>query len=97
MTIRNGLKAVAAAGVIVMAATAPALAKSVDVSGGRWSYDVGANYAYSNFYHKVNWHSSSVHGRSWAYSGCTENKKWSKASVEKSSIHPNTAHYDASC
>ncbi|MGW5663611.1 lactococcin 972 family bacteriocin [Streptomyces sp. NPDC003758] len=96
MRIKGGLKAVAAAGVIVMAAAAPALAKSVDVSGGRWSYDVGANYAYSNFYHKVNYHSSSVHGAIWAYSGCTKNGTWSKASVEKSDIR-NDAFYDASC
>lgn len=97
MRIKNGLKVVAAAGAIVVAAAAPALAKTVDVSGGKWAYDVGANYAYSNFYHKVNWHASSVHGKTWAYSGCTKNGTWSKASVEKSDIHVNTAHYDASC
>ncbi|MFD3623801.1 MULTISPECIES: lactococcin 972 family bacteriocin [unclassified Streptomyces] len=94
--MKSTLKVAVAAGAIVVAAAAPALAKSVDVSGGRWSYDVGANYAYSNFYHKVTWHSSSVHGKIWAYSGCTEEKKWSKASVEKSKVR-NDAFYDASC
>ncbi|MFE6163820.1 lactococcin 972 family bacteriocin [Streptomyces sp. NPDC056486] len=96
MKIRNGFKAAAAAGVIILAAAAPALAVSEDVAGGKWSHAVGGDYVYSNFYHKNNWHASSVEGAYWAKSGCTKEGKWSKASAKKA-LTVSKAYYDAAC
>ncbi|MFH8338609.1 lactococcin 972 family bacteriocin [Streptomyces sp. AM6-12] len=96
MTMKNGLKAVVAAGALLAAAAAPALAVSEDAGGGRWSHDVGANYVYSNYFHKKNWHASSVEGKYWAKSGCTKENVWSKASAEKANTISH-AYYDPAC
>ncbi|MFG2890757.1 lactococcin 972 family bacteriocin [Streptomyces sp. NPDC048248] len=96
MKMRNGLKAVAVAGAIIVGAAAPALAVTVDAGGGRWAHDVGANYVYSNFWHKDNYHASSVEGAYWVKSGCTKEKVWSKASAKKAKT-VSKAYYDAAC
>jgi lactococcin 972 family bacteriocin len=96
MSLRNGLKAAAAAGVIIVAAAAPALAAE-DAGGGKWSHGVGANYVYSNFYHAKQYHQSSVEGKYWAYSGCTKDGVWSKASAQKKTWGINKAYYDPAC
>lgn len=95
MKVRNGLKAAVAAGAIIVAAAAPALATE-NAGGGLWSHDVGANYVYSNYYHKDNYHASSVEGAYWAKSGCTKEKVWSKASAEKAAT-VSKAYYDPAC
>ncbi|MFJ2773243.1 lactococcin 972 family bacteriocin [Streptomyces sp. NPDC087300] len=94
--IKNSLKAAAAAGVIAIAVAAPAVAASTDVSGGRWSYNVGGNYVYSNYFHKKTYHSSSVEGAYWAYSGCTKDGVWSKASAKKAKL-TSKAYYNPAC
>ncbi|MEU1042553.1 lactococcin 972 family bacteriocin [Streptomyces sp. NPDC005907] len=96
MNMRNGLKVAAAAGAIIVAAAAPALAVTEDAGGGRWSHAVGGDYVYSNYYHKDNYHASSVEGRYWAKSGCTKEKVWSKASAEKA-YTVSKAYYDPAC
>jgi lactococcin 972 family bacteriocin len=96
LSLKNSLKAVAATGVIVMAVAAPALAAE-DAGGGKWSHGVGENYVYSNYYHKDNYHASSVEGAYWAKSGCTKEKVWSKASAKISTWELNKAYYDPAC
>ncbi|MER5934974.1 lactococcin 972 family bacteriocin [Streptomyces sp. NPDC002054] len=95
MNMKNGLKAVAAAGAIIAAAAAPALAAE-DAGGGKWSHGIGANYVYSNYYHKDNYHSSSVEGEYWAKSGCQKEKVWAKASAKKA-WGTSKAYYDPAC
>ncbi|MFD7107187.1 lactococcin 972 family bacteriocin [Streptomyces celluloflavus] len=94
--IKNSLKAVAAAGAIIVAVAAPAMAVSEDAEGGRWSHDVGANYVYSNYFHKKVFHSSSVEGAYWAKSGCQKEGVWAKASAKKAKTI-SKAYYSASC
>lgn len=96
MKMMNGIKTVAAASLIIVAAAAPALAVSEDAGGGRWSHAVGGDYVYSNYYHKDNYHASSVEGKYWAKSGCTKEKLWSKASAEKA-LTVSKAYYDPAC
>ncbi|MEV7322868.1 lactococcin 972 family bacteriocin [Streptomyces sp. NPDC093970] len=80
--MRNGVKAALAATAIIVAAATPALATTVDVGGGTWSYDHGANTAWSNYKHPNNQHASSVKtGGSVFGSGCTAKGKWSLASA----------------
>ncbi|MFF0448591.1 lactococcin 972 family bacteriocin [Streptomyces sp. NPDC004609] len=68
---RNVIKSAVAAGVIVMAAATPALAGTVNVGGGTWSYGTSCCSMWSNYKHVTANHSSSVQGDYWAYSGCT--------------------------
>ncbi|MFE7137121.1 lactococcin 972 family bacteriocin [Streptomyces sp. NPDC057644] len=93
--MRNGIKAVAAAGAIIVAAASPVLAAE-DAGGGKWSHGIGANYVYSNYYHKDNYHSSSVEGEYWAKSGCQKEKVWAKASAKKA-WGTSKAYYDPAC
>ncbi|MGW2778333.1 lactococcin 972 family bacteriocin [Streptomyces olivaceoviridis] len=78
----------------MLAAAAPALATTVDVVGGTWSYDEGANTARSNFKHTTNQHASSVKIGSQAFkSGCTTRSEWPLASGTKTAA----CCYDPSC
>lgn len=96
MRIRNGIKAALVAGGLVVAAATPALATTVSIGGGTWSYAVGANYVYSNYYHADRVHRSSVHGAYWAYSGCTEVQVWAKAEAEVA-LWGNEAYWASEC
>ncbi|MGW0988006.1 hypothetical protein ACWD46_17520 [Streptomyces sp. NPDC002486] len=42
---RNVVKAAVASAALIFAAATPAIATTVDVAGGKWSYDQGANTA----------------------------------------------------
>ncbi|MEU6272319.1 lactococcin 972 family bacteriocin [Streptomyces populi] len=94
--MRNGVKAALAATAIIVAAATPALATTVDVGGGKWSYDHGANTAWSNYKHPNNQHSSSVKvGGTVFGSGCTAKGKWSLASA---SLNGSVSyHYNPNC
>ncbi|MEU3058682.1 lactococcin 972 family bacteriocin [Streptomyces griseus] len=82
---RSGAKVAFAAAAIVLAAASPALAKTVNVGGGTWSYDQGANTAWSNYKHPKNDHSSSVSvGGNLTQSGCAGPGDWALASRSKS-------------
>ncbi|MEH0399162.1 lactococcin 972 family bacteriocin [Streptomyces sp. NPDC053741] len=84
MNKRIGLKAAIATAGLVLAAATPALAVTVDAGGGRWSYDQGANTAWSNFLHAKQTHASSVMiGSQLTRSGCTDKGVWSLASGAK--------------
>ncbi|WP_244420214.1 lactococcin 972 family bacteriocin [Streptomyces hygroscopicus] len=94
--MKNGVKVAVAAGAIIMAAAAPALATTVDAGGGKWSYGAGAHTLWSNYKHpKVN-HSSSVHGAYWSYSACTSPGAWSLASAQLGESG-NAQHWDKGC
>ncbi|MFC8823696.1 lactococcin 972 family bacteriocin [Streptomyces rochei] len=97
MAKRNVIKAALASAAIVLGVAAPAMAITVDVGGGKWSYDEGANTAWSNFYHSKNKHASSVKiGENLFRSGCTSAGKWSLASGGKNGGDINW-YYDPSC
>jgi lactococcin 972 family bacteriocin len=96
MSVRRGVKAALAAGVIVAAAATPALATTVSVGGGTWSYDTGANSVWSNYKHPSVNHSSSVFGNYWSYSACTSPGAWSLASAQ-SDGNIAEAYYDKGC
>ncbi|MER8119860.1 lactococcin 972 family bacteriocin [Streptomyces sp. NPDC094031] len=97
MNKRNVVKAAVASAALIFAAATPALATTVSVAGGSWSYDQGANTAWSNFKHPSNYHSSSVKIGSQTFkSGCTAPGEWSLASGSKNggSI---AYYYDPNC
>ncbi|PPS68177.1 MULTISPECIES: lactococcin 972 family bacteriocin [Streptomyces] len=94
---KNVVKAAVASAALLFAAATPAIATTVDVAGGKWSYDQGANTAWSNFKHASNWHSSSVKIGSQTFkSGCTSPGPWSLASGTKNG-GAISYHYDPSC
>ncbi|MFJ7153287.1 lactococcin 972 family bacteriocin [Streptomyces sp. NPDC100445] len=97
MNKRSGAKAALASAAIILAAAAPALATTTNVGGGTWSYDEGANTAWSNYKHPNNKHSSAVEtGDSLTTSGCTAAGKWSLASRNKSGSRV-AYYYNPSC
>ncbi|MEU1015901.1 lactococcin 972 family bacteriocin [Streptomyces sp. NPDC005898] len=97
MNKRNGIKAAVATVGLIFAAATPALATTVDVGGGSWSYDKGANTAWSNYKHPNNKHASSVKIGSQLYkSGCTAKGQWSKASGTRNG-GDISYYYDPSC
>jgi lactococcin 972 family bacteriocin len=94
---RNVVKATLASAALICAAAAPAMAITVDVGGGKWSYDRGANSAWSNYKHENNRHASSVKIGSTVFrSGCTAKGQWSLAS---GSLNGGAVsyYYDPSC
>ncbi|NUQ99868.1 MAG: lactococcin 972 family bacteriocin [Streptomyces sp.] len=94
---RNVVKAAVASAALIFAAATPAIATTVDVAGGKWSYDQGANTAWSNFKHPSNWHASSVKIGSQTFkSGCTTPGEWSLASGTKNG-GGISYYYDPSC
>ncbi|MEV0372211.1 lactococcin 972 family bacteriocin [Streptomyces sp. NPDC050636] len=97
MNKRTGIKTAVASVALIFAAATPALATTVDVGGGRWSYDEGANSAWSNYKHNKNKHASSVKiGGVMFKSGCTAKGKWSKASGTKNGGSVKY-YYDKQC
>jgi lactococcin 972 family bacteriocin len=97
MNKRNAVKAAVASAALILAAATPALAVTVDVAGGKWSYDQGANSAWSNFKHPSNDHASSVKIGSQTFrSGCTSAGSWSLASGSKNGGSVSY-YYDPSC
>ncbi|MFD4634675.1 lactococcin 972 family bacteriocin [Streptomyces sp. NPDC058284] len=97
MNKRNGIKATVVTVGLMIAAATPALATTVDVGGGKWSYDSGANTAWSNYKHPNNKHASSVKiGSQLTKSGCTAKGKWSLASGSKNGGSIKY-YYDRSC
>ncbi|HEY8982994.1 MAG TPA: lactococcin 972 family bacteriocin [Streptomyces sp.] len=97
MRRKNVIKGTIASAALILAAATPALAVTVDVSGGRWSYDDGANTAWSNYKHPNNWHASSVKiGSATFKSGCTTPGEWSLASGSKNG-GAISYHYNPSC
>ncbi|MFC4507415.1 MULTISPECIES: lactococcin 972 family bacteriocin [Streptomyces] len=95
MSARRGIKVAFAAVALAAAAASPALATTVSVGGGTWSYDTGASTAWSNYKHPSVNHSSSVHGTYWSYSGCTKPGVWALASTEDSGT--SSAYWDKGC
>ncbi|MFB8137416.1 lactococcin 972 family bacteriocin [Streptomyces mirabilis] len=96
MTIKSGVKVALAAGALIVAAAAPALATTIDVGGGKWSYDQGANTLWSNYKHPDVKHSSSVWGKTYSYSGCANPGTWSLASAELANAG-NQQHWSKDC
>ncbi|MFJ7153285.1 lactococcin 972 family bacteriocin [Streptomyces sp. NPDC100445] len=102
MNKRTGFKAALACAAIIAAAASPAMAITVDRDGGKWSYDEGANSAWSNYKHPDNKHASSVKNNDQlSRSGCTAKGVWSLASIEKNSGVGSSNHisyyYNPSC
>ncbi|CAM5303268.1 MULTISPECIES: lactococcin 972 family bacteriocin [Streptomyces] len=94
---KNVVKAAFASAALILAAATPALATTVDVAGGKWSYDEGANTAWSNFKHPTSKHASSVKIGSQTFkSGCTAAGEWSLASGTKNG-GGISYYYDPSC
>ncbi|MEV0178161.1 lactococcin 972 family bacteriocin [Streptomyces sp. NPDC050625] len=97
MNKKNVMKAAVASAALIFAAATPALATTVDVAGGKWSYDQGANSAWSNYKHPRNDHASSVKIGSQTFkSGCTDAGQWSLASGTKNG-GGISYYYDPSC
>ncbi|MFE9770739.1 lactococcin 972 family bacteriocin [Streptomyces sp. NPDC005931] len=97
MNKRNVMKATVASAALLFAAATPAIATTVDVAGGKWSYDEGANSAWSNYKHPKNRHASSVKIGSQTFkSGCTAAGQWSLASGSKNG-GGISYYYDPSC
>ncbi|WP_108999036.1 lactococcin 972 family bacteriocin [Streptomyces rishiriensis] len=98
MNKRTGVKAALACTAIIFAAATPAMAITVDRDGGKWSYDEGANSAWSNFKHPNNKHASSVQNNDQiSRSGCTAAGVWSLASIQKGSRNNISFYYNPSC
>ena len=83
------MKAAVVSAALLLAAASPAPATTVNVAGGTWSYDSGANTAWSNYKHPKNEHTSSVQtGDSITRSACTAPGQWSLASrVKTGPVH----------
>jgi lactococcin 972 family bacteriocin len=97
MNKRNVVKATLASAALILCAAAPAAAVTVDVGGGKWTYNQGANTAWSNYFHGSNKHASSVKiGANVFKSGCTSADVWSLASGGKNGGSISW-YYDPSC
>ncbi|MEV6957413.1 lactococcin 972 family bacteriocin [Streptomyces sp. NPDC051183] len=97
MQVSNRLKAAVAAGVIVLGLATPAMAQTVEVSGGKWSYGTNSNdQVYSNFYHDKKCHGSSVKGKYFAQSGDVKAGITSFASAAEAAWG-NESYYRSSC
>jgi lactococcin 972 family bacteriocin len=79
LTSRTGRSTLAAVA-LTMATAIPALATTANVSGGTWNYGTSDSRVWSDYYHGVNCHSSSVEGSSYVNSGNVGAKKYSRAS-----------------
>ena len=77
-------------------ATVPAAATVVDVRGGTWDYGSAFLDGWSRYYHKE-WHSATVWGRDWVYSGCKKPFTTARASSARSWNHTNEAYYNNHC
>ncbi|MEW1639847.1 lactococcin 972 family bacteriocin [Streptomyces sp. NPDC093801] len=77
MRLKTTLTAVA----LVVASATPALATVVNTGGGKWDYGVGSGIVWSNYYHNITCHSSSVQGDYWSSSGNVGAGEWSYASA----------------
>ncbi|WP_405680997.1 lactococcin 972 family bacteriocin [Streptomyces sp. NBC_00868] len=84
------------ASALVVAGATPALAASVQVSGGTWSYGVGGGYVYSSYYHVSKCHGSSVQGAYFASSGNTDAGIQANASAE-TAWSGNKSYYRSTC
>ncbi|WP_327310086.1 lactococcin 972 family bacteriocin (plasmid) [Streptomyces sp. NBC_01298] len=97
MQVSTRIKAAVAAGFIVVGLATPALAQSVDVSGGKWFYGTNSSdQVYSNFYHGKNCHGSSVKGKYFAQSGDVKAGVTSYASAAEA-LWGNESYYRSSC
>lgn len=95
MKLKRGMKAAAAASILVLAGAGPALATIEHVSGGTWDHGAGTAVVWSNYYHDDKCHSSTAVGEyidsdeaaagSWSYA---------QADVDWSG---NEAYYNTSC
>ncbi|MFJ6720940.1 MULTISPECIES: lactococcin 972 family bacteriocin [unclassified Streptomyces] len=97
MQVSTRIKAAVAAGFIVVGLATPALAQTVDASGGKWSYGTNSNdQVYSNFYHESKCHGSSVKGKYFAQSGDVKAGNTSYASADEA-MWGNESYYRSSC
>ena len=78
-------------------ATVPAAATVVDVRGGTWDYGSSIWGVWSRYYNKEEWHSATVWGRDWVYSGCKKPFTTARASSARSWNHTNEAYYNNHC
>ncbi|MEU2338512.1 lactococcin 972 family bacteriocin [Streptomyces sp. NPDC006654] len=95
MKFRNGLRAAAAAGVLVVAGAAPALATTVNVGGGTWDYGAGTATVWSDYYHSTKCHGSTSVGKT-IQSDTASKGNWSITQVE-SALSGNETYYKTTC
>ncbi|MFJ3976471.1 lactococcin 972 family bacteriocin [Streptomyces sp. NPDC090021] len=97
MQVSRMLKGAVAAGALVVAVAAPALAGESDVSGGKWYFGVtSSDFVYSNYYHPDRCHGSSAKGKYLAQSGNVEKDRTSYASAPEAAWG-NQSYYRSNC
>lgn len=75
------LAAAAMVGIFSLGVASPALATVVNVGGGTWDYGTGNGIVWSDYYHSVNKHKTSVYNGSYHYSNCASGGTWSLVSA----------------
>ena len=78
-------------------ATVPAAATVVDVRGGTWDYGSSIWGRVVSLLPQEEWHSATVWGRDWVYSGCKKPFTTARASSARSWNHTNEAYYNNHC
>ncbi|MEV5594275.1 lactococcin 972 family bacteriocin [Streptomyces sp. NPDC052496] len=96
MQISRKFKAAVVAGVITLGVATPAVAASVNVSGGQWDYGTKDDTVYSNYLHLKQCHGSSVKGKYYASSGDVQPRGWAYASAEEA-MWGNETYYRSNC
>ncbi|MFF0103495.1 lactococcin 972 family bacteriocin [Streptomyces hirsutus] len=95
MNIKNSLKVAMAAGVLIVAGAAPALAIVKQVGGGTWDYGAGTATVWSDYYHPDNCHGSTSVGKT-IQSDTAGKGSWSITSVQVA-LYGNESYYKTSC
>ncbi|MET8813121.1 lactococcin 972 family bacteriocin [Streptomyces sp. NPDC004549] len=95
MKFKNGVRAAAAAGVLVMAGAVPALATVKNIDGGTWDYGAGTATVWSDYYHPSKCHGSTSIGKT-TQSDTAPKGDWSVTGVE-AALYGNETYYKTTC
>ncbi|MFE7116210.1 lactococcin 972 family bacteriocin [Streptomyces sp. NPDC057654] len=92
---KKSLKIAVAAGVLIVAGAAPALATVKEVGGGTWDYGAGTSQVWSNYYHPTKCHGSTSVGKT-IQSDTAPKDEWSFTQVE-AALYGNETYYKTTC
>lgn len=95
MKKKQGLRAAAAAGILVLVGATPALATIKHVGGGTWDYGAGTAVVWSDYYHDDTCHgSTSVGARIDSDEAAAGSWSFTQAPV---ALSGNESYYNTSC
>ncbi|MEV7613207.1 lactococcin 972 family bacteriocin [Streptomyces sp. NPDC089799] len=95
MQIKRSMKVAVATGALIIAGAAPALATTVNVSGGTWDYGAGTATVWSDFYHGSKCHGSTSVG-SYIDSDEASAGSWSITAAPVK-LSGNKSYYNTTC